>query len=453
MTYIFLLAYFSDYLIIIILLIICQQLLIPLRNSHPAHLSAPTTKISTSTNKKILTLLSTTTHHHLPPPKVSTMAAAPAAPAVPTLGDISKLPLGTLPGLPAPQQPSVWQSNPVLAPINDLYNAVAARRSALGLSNPGTIENINKEVSKDVFLNNYFFTGLRADLSKPFSMSPAFQISHSFAIGSPVMPAYGLAAFYATDTSLLQGNIDNDLSLSGRLHYAWSKASTTKASVQIANGQPSMLQLEHDYLGPDFSINFKSLNPSILDGVFTGVAVGSFLQALTPKLALGLETVYSAQSIAHPTDAAVSFFGRYASNDWIASAQLQAQGALIASFYRKVTDKVEAGIESNIGLTNPQQQAMMGGSPASGPTIEGTTTIGAKYEFRQSVFRGQIDSNGKVACLLEHRVLPVVTVSFAGEIDHAKNASRLGLGLQFEAGGEELYAQVPIDPAQAQPPL
>lgn len=385
-----------------------------------------------------------------------------AAPSIPALGDISKLSLGTIPGaisIPSSSSSSkpssAWESNPVLSPFNDLYNAVASRRSALGLSNPGTIENINKEVSKDVFLNNYFFSGLRADLSKPFSMSPAFQISHSFAIGSPVMPAYGFAAFYATDTTLLQGNIDNDLSLSGRLHYGWTKKSTTKANIQIADGQPGMLQIEHDYLGPDFSFNFKSLNPSILDGAFTGVAVGSFLQALTPKLALGLETVYSAQSVAHPPDAAVSFFGRYVANDWIASAQLQAQGSVLASFYRKVTDKVEAGIETSIGLANPQAQAaMMGGPPDSGPTIEGTTTIGAKYEFRQSVFRGQIDSNGKVACLLEHRVLPVVSITFAGEIDHAKNASRLGLGLQFEAGGEDLYAQGPPDPAtQAHPPM
>ena len=165
-------------------------------------------------------------------------------------------------------------------------------------------------------------------------MNPVFQVSHSFAIGSPVMPAYGFAAFYATDNVLLQGNMDVDRSLSGRFHYAWTKNFTTKANVQIANGQPSMLQVEHDYQGPDYSLNLKTLNPSILDGAFTGVAVGSILQAITPKLALGLETVYSAQSVAHPPDAAVSFVGRYVSGDWIASTQLQAQGALIASFYK-----------------------------------------------------------------------------------------------------------------------
>lgn len=389
------------------------------------------------------------------------MAAVPvpSATPIPTLGDISKLPLG-IPGAfgAIPQQPSIWETHPVLSPFNDLYNAVALRRSALNLSNPGTMENLTKEVTKDVFLNNYFFTGLRADLSKSFSMNPAFQVSHSFSLGSPIMPAYGFAAFYATDNALLQGNVDNDLSLSGRLHYGWSKNAVSKANMQIANGQPPMLQLEHDFQGSDYSINLKALNPSILDGTFTGIGVASFLQSVTPKLAVGLETVYSAQTAQHPPDAAVSFSGRYASGDWIATAQFQAQGAINATFYRRVTDKVEAGIEASIGLTNPQAAAGLmagaGGAAPQAPTIDGTTTIGAKYEFRQSVFRGQIDSNGKVSCLLERRVLPVVSVIFAGEIDHAKSAARLGLGLQLEAGGEEVYAQAPPDPsAQPHPPM
>lgn len=376
------------------------------------------------------------------------------AASVPSLGDISKLPLGAIPGatISVPVTPSVWETHPALAPLNKVYTAVAARRSALGLKSPGTMENLTKEVTRDVFLTNYFFSGLRADLSKSFSMNPAFQVSHSFSIGSPIMPAYSFAAFYATDNALLQGNIDNDGAVSGRIHYALLPNSTSKANIQMANGQPPMVQLEHDYQGSDFSVNLKALNPSLLDGTFTGIGVGSYLQSLTSKLALGFETVYQAQSAAHPPDSAISFVGRYASNDWIATAQLQGQGSVVATFYRKVSDKVEAGIETSIGLQN-SQAAMMGG-PSQGPTISGTTTIGAKYEFRQSVFRGQIDSNGKVSCLLERRILPVVSVVFAGEIDHAKSAARLGVGLQMEAGGEEMYAQGPPDPAnQAHPPM
>ncbi|CAN6599439.1 mitochondrial import receptor subunit Tom40p [Trichomonascus vanleenenianus] len=371
--------------------------------------------------------------------------------SVPTLGQIPQVPLTAFPGSQPVQKPSVWTTNPVLSYVNDIYSSVANRRAALGLPNPGTIENINKETSKDVFLNNYFFTGLRADLSKSFSMNPAFQVSHSFSLGSPVMPPYGFAAFYATDDVLLQGNIDNDRSLSGRFHYGWNTFNVSKANIQIAAGQPAMLQLEHDYRGTDFSLNLKALNPSVLEGGFTGVAVGSILQSVTPKLALGLETVYSCQSPMYPPDAAVNYYGRYVGDDWVAAAQLQAQGSVLASFWRRVTDKVEAGIETSLSVGASQQQQMMmmmGGAPQ----IDATTTIGAKYEFRQSVFRGQIDSQGKVACLVERRVLPVVSVLFAGEIDHSKSSARLGLGLQFEAGGEEVYSQAE-NLSQPRPPM
>lgn len=376
--------------------------------------------------------------------------------SVPTLGDISNMP--TLANPTGAKQPTIWTTNPILSYVNDMWNAVASRRAALGLSNPGTIENINKEASKDVFLTNYFFTGLRADLSKSFSMNPAFQVSHSLSLGSPVMSPYGFAAFYATDNVLLQGNLDSDYSLSGRAHLRWDGSNISKANLQFASGQPPMVQLEHDVRGSDFTLNFKTLNPSILDGAFTGVAVGSLLQSVSPKLALGLETVYSAQAVQYPPDAAVNYMARYVSGDWVAAAQVQAQGSVLASFWRKVAERVEAGVETAITLgpsqAQQQQQMMMGGGGAGGPAIDATSTIGAKYEFRQSVFRGQIDSNGKVACLLERRVLPVVSVVFAGEIDHATSQARLGLGLQFEAGGEEVYQQAEVsNTPQPQPPM
>lgn len=349
--------------------------------------------------------------------------------SVPTLNE-----LADLPDLPA-SAPEVW-SNPLTQYVNSLYSTVVSRRSSLGLPNPGLAENINKEVARDVFLTPYFFSGLRADIAKSFSMNPAFQVSHSLSLGSPVLPNYTFAAFYATDNAFMQGNIESDLSLSGRIHWAWSLANASKANFQLAEGQPAMLQLEHDYLGSDYSINFKALNPSYLSGGFTGVVVGSFLQSVTPRLALGLEGVYSSQSPLYPPDAAVSYVGRYSTPEWIASAQLQATGAFTASFWRKIAEKVEAGLETTIGV-NAQQAMMLG----TAPTLEGTTSLGAKYEFRQSVFRGQIDNLGKVACLVERRILPFVALTFAGELDHVKSQARVGLGLQIEAGSEEVFEQ------------
>ncbi len=94
--------------------------------------------------------------------------------------------------------PGFPEENALVSAIQKTYLSFSERREALGLSNPGTVENIAREVQKDVFLNNYMFTGLRADLTKPFSVSPLFQVSHAFAMGSQGLPPYTFAALYGT---------------------------------------------------------------------------------------------------------------------------------------------------------------------------------------------------------------------------------------------------------------
>lgn len=88
--------------------------------------------------------------------------------------------------------------NAVVRTLTDTYNAFQARRETLGLSNPGTVENVAKEVQRDVFLNNLTFSGLRAELTKAFSVSPLFQVCHSFSQGSQQMPPYVFMALYGT---------------------------------------------------------------------------------------------------------------------------------------------------------------------------------------------------------------------------------------------------------------
>lgn len=88
--------------------------------------------------------------------------------------------------------------NAIVSALRDRYLWFAERREALGLSNPGTFDNIAREVQKDVFLQNYMFTGLRADLTKAISVAPLFQFSHAFSMGSQGLPPYTFAAFYGT---------------------------------------------------------------------------------------------------------------------------------------------------------------------------------------------------------------------------------------------------------------
>lgn len=94
---------------------------------------------------------------------------------------------------------SFLYSNALTVAIQDAYRPFSERREALGLPNPGTVDDIAREVQRGVFLTNYTFTGLRADLTKAFSIAPLFQVSHAFSMGSQGLPPYTLAALYGTN--------------------------------------------------------------------------------------------------------------------------------------------------------------------------------------------------------------------------------------------------------------
>ncbi|EGS21022.1 mitochondrial import receptor subunit (tom40)-like protein [Thermochaetoides thermophila DSM 1495] len=329
------------------------------------------------------------------------------------------------------------RSNPVFASLSDLYDAFQERRQKLGLSNPGLVENIAKEVQRDVLTTNLMFSGLRADLTKAFSLNPLFQVSHQFAMGERLSP-YTFAALYGTSKMFAQGNIDDQGNLSTTFNYRWTPSFTTKTRFQITPGATGqdMAQFEHEYSGADFTATIKALNPSFLEGGLTGIFVGQYLQSITPKLSLGLEAVWQRAGLTQGPDTAISYVGRYKTENWIASAQLQAQGALNASYWQRLGEKVQAGVDMTLSV-NPGA-AMMGG-----PTKEGITTFGAKYDFRMSTFRAQIDTKGKLSCVLEKRVAAPVMMTFAADVDHFTQQAKVGVGISIEAGGEELQDQQP----------
>ena len=214
----------------------------------------------------------------------------------------------------------------------------------------------------------------------------------------------------------MQGTIDNEGQLMARCNYKWTDSFITKTQTQIAPGQ-GMLQVENEYVGRDFTASVKSINPSALDGGLTGIYVGQYLQSITRGLALGLEAVWQRQAMSAPPESVVSYFAKYKGSDWIATAQL-AQGALSTTYWRKLKEKVEVGAELSVQMQPgmPGRAGLMGGPLRR----EALATLGAKYDFRASTFRAQIDSSGRLSTLLEKRVLPSVQVSFAGEVDQFK---------------------------------
>ncbi|CAK7205014.1 translocase of outer mitochondrial membrane [Sporothrix eucalyptigena] len=340
------------------------------------------------------------------------------------------------------------QTNPVAVSITDAWRSLTDRRAKLGLSNPGTVESLAKEVQRDVLLTNHMFTGIKADLTKPFSVSPLFQVSHQFALGERLQP-YTFAALYGTNQVFAQANVDNEGQMSARFNYRWTNALVSKASVQLAPGDgQQMAQFEHEYVGSDFTTSLKMMNPSVLDGGLTGIYIASYLQSVTPKLALGLEGVWQRAALSQPPDAALSYAARYASNDWVATAQLHPQGAINTSFWRRLSDSVQAGVDMTLSLVpGGAGGGMMGG----GLQKDGITTFGAKYDFRMSTFRAQLDSRGKLGVLLEKRVAAPVMMTFAADVDHASQQAKIGLGISIETGGEEIELNPDGSPVHTPP--
>lgn len=213
----------------------------------------------------------------------------------------------------------------------------------------------------------------------------------------------------------MQGTVDNDASVTGQFNYRWSPFLITKIQMQLQGAQ-AMAHFDNEYTGNDFTASIKAINPSAIDGGLTGIFIASYLQSVTPGLALGLEAIWQRAALNQGPETALSYCAKYRGSDWIASAQLQAQGAISTSYWRKLTDKVEVGVDCNLQFAGLSGAGMMGGPARK----EGVTTLGAKYDYRASVFRMQVDSTGKLACLLEKRVAPVVNVTFASEMDHVK---------------------------------
>lgn len=198
--------------------------------------------------------------------------------------------------------------------------------------------------------------------------------------------------------------MDSDTNMNANIKHAWSPRSSTKIAIQIASTPGhSMLQIEQDYTGRDFTANIKAINPSPTE--FTGLYMASYLQSVTPRLALGTEVV-----LQRPTpdmeETAMSMVGKYTGSDYVATAQFQGIGAVQVSYFQRINEKVDFGVELNLLVAGGRREAV--------------ATVGGKFDFRQATFRGQVDTTGRVSAVLEEKMAPGFSFLISGDLDHMK---------------------------------
>ncbi|KAI9028091.1 eukaryotic porin/Tom40 [Phycomyces nitens] len=312
---------------------------------------------------------------------------------------------------------TVKDQQPAGSPWNPLHwpNWFNYQKARLGLPNPGSFERLHREV-KDTFTTNYLFDGAQANIVK--ELSGNFHVQHQFSLGSQVMPPmYNFMSGYMTERTMVQGTMDNDTNLNAVIRQMWSPRMATKIVAQLTNMPGhSMLQVENDYTGSDFSLNLKAMNPNPME--FTGLYMASYLQSVTRNLAVGSEVV-----LQRPTpdmeETAMSLVAKYTGSDFIATAQLQGMGAIQASYYQRINEKVDFGVELNMMVQGQRREAV--------------ATVGGKFDFRQATFRGQIDTTGRVSAVLEEKMAPGFSFLVSGDLDHVKGQSKFGVGIMLSA--------------------
>ncbi|CAO3565213.1 unnamed protein product [Mortierella alpina] len=317
---------------------------------------------------------------------------------------------------PAPVEAPAAAAAPsgLLSQAKSTFAKISQFRDSLNLPHPGTYEGSNREV-KNTFLTNHVFEGARCDITKV--LTPNFQVTHSFGMGAAGSPStYNFGTAFIGQQSFLSGNLDTDGNVQARANYAWSNTNVSKVQAQFSNTPGhSMLQMEQDYNGQDFNLNLKAVNPSPVEG--TGIFIGSYLQSVTPHLALGAEAVYQRPTPGQE-DTTYSYVAKYTGSDYIATAQYQGFGALQAAYYLRYSEKVDFGTEIQLVTAGGRREAV--------------ATVGGKFEFRRSTFRGQIDTTGKVSAVLEEKIVPGFSFLISGEMDHGKGQSRFGVGMMWE---------------------
>lgn len=188
-----------------------------------------------------------------------------------------------------------------------------------------------------------------------------------------------------------------------------------------------MLQIEHDHVGSDFSVNLKAVNANPIDRpasfqktrfntALTGIFVASYLQSVTRNLVLGGEFMLQKPS-AEIEESNLSLVARYSSK--LPFRELPAQpgmpapppldpsysltatyqpttGILQASYHHRLNARAELGSEL---------QALVGGGRR-----DAVASVGFKLDTIFATMRGSVDTMGKVVGVLEERMAQGLTL-------------------------------------------
>lgn len=207
---------------------------------------------------------------------------------------------------------------------------------------------------------------------------------------------------------VLLGDITPDGSVIAQVIHEFNNSVSMKLQAQSKRGKWAGGQLEGFLTGNKWAGSLKLVNIDVFHN--SGVVVGNYLQAMTPKLSLGGELMFQYSPDGEQTS--LSLAARYKTPVSVSGLTLSPMGVLQASYFAAVSQRAAVATQLDVDLRQ----------------MDSTFNFGFQYNFREATFRGQISSQGKVSGFLEKTVMPGMKFNLCGQIDHMSGDTSFGVG-------------------------
>ncbi|XP_010557551.1 PREDICTED: mitochondrial import receptor subunit TOM40-1-like [Tarenaya hassleriana] len=299
---------------------------------------------------------------------------------------------------------------PVAVAQTDAKSKVEEKVDYTNLSCPIPYEEIHREALMS--LKPELFEGLRFDFTK--GLNSKFSLSHSVLMGPTEVPSqssetikiptahYEFGANFIDPKLMLIGRVMTDGRLNARVKCDLTDKLTMKANAQLTN-EPHMshAMFNFDYMGSDYRTQFQLGNGALFGA--------SYIQSVTPSLALGGEVFWAGQH----RKSGIGYAARYETDKMVTTGQVASTGMVALSYVQKVSEKVSLATDF---MYNYMSRDV-------------TASVGYDYILRQCRLRGKMDSNGVAAAYLEERLNMGLNFILSAELDHKKKDYKFGFGL------------------------
>ncbi|CAM9700862.1 unnamed protein product [Phaeothamnion confervicola] len=144
----------------------------------------------------------------------------------------------------------------------------------------------------------------------------------------------------------------------------------------------------------------------------------SFNQAVTQQLALGADTTVNLEQ-----NVAQSSYGlKYGRDGWFCTGLYNngTMQAREAQYVRRVVpNRVTLATTLTAPLAKPGQAQFL---------------LGSEFQLKQSRFNATVDGTGKIDVTLECQLLPTLSLTLTGQLNHAEDKHRFGYGVHWQLG-------------------